>query len=237
MFLTRKLDHQRNPFGRLVDGIEFEKFSDSRQGAIAVQRADGLTPIVRTTTSYTNSSQHFTPTLCELVDGIKVVSGLSTLKFNNAMIEIYEPAYKKMGFHSDQSLDLVKDSTICIFSCYENDQEPNPRKLIMKSKENGSTSEIIMEHNSCILFSTSTNDQYLHKIVSDHTQSRWLGLTLRLSSTFVYPRDGNLFFAGDDVKMTRASESERKEFLRHKSRENAQIGYSYPYIAYTLSEH
>ena len=239
MFVTRGLSDQQDSFVALSNGVQLEKFSETRQGAIVVRSVNGLVPIVRTTTSYNHSSQHFTSAHYDLIDSIKKATGHSKLQFNNAMIEIYEPAYTKMGFHSDQSLDLARDSTICIFSCYENEDEPYPRKLAIKNKENGSISEMVMEHNSCVIFSTLANDNHLHKIVSGFNRctSRWLGLTLRLSDTFVYSRGEDMFFAEDDVKLRRASESERKEFCRHKSLENAQIGYRYPSITYTLSQH
>lgn len=34
------------------------------------------------------------------------------------MIEIYDSKYRKIKFHTDQAFDLVEDSHICIFSCY-----------------------------------------------------------------------------------------------------------------------
>ena len=138
--------------------------------------------------------------------------------FNNALIEIYDNSYTTMGFHSDQSLDLQNNSYIAIFSCYnidnkidniDNIQPHNIRKLIIKKKDSlrqdkdslrqdknslrqeVDTEEILLKHNSVLLFSTETNKKYLHKIVLDldktikpsDTAIKWLGITFRVSKT------------------------------------------------------
>ena len=51
------------------------------------------------------------------------------------MIEIYDSKYCKMGFHTDQSLDLQENSYIGIFSCYNDPTTKDLRKLKVKNKE------------------------------------------------------------------------------------------------------
>jgi hypothetical protein len=129
-----------------------------------------------------------------------------------------------------------------LFSVYEDLEEKNPKILRIKEKSTGNISELKMDHNSIIIFSTETNAKYLHKIVSNiekKTKSRWLGITFRLSRTFVEYRENEPYFIDTDERMLIATENERKKFYNHKSSENTQIGYEYPYenVRYTLSKY
>lgn len=240
------LDRRDDIFWKLSHANDFETLSlcdmPIRQGAtlVTLKDEDALSsiPIVRTTTSHKIPSQRFRAVHSGIIEEIKrrCESDSVYIHFNNAMAEIYDSRYTKMGFHSDLSLDLAPDSYICIYSCYEDEREPNPRRLITKDKTTGETSEIAMEHNSAIIFSTSTNEKYLHKIVtgSNVTQSKWLGVTFRLSKTFIRYLDGTPYI-DDQTVLTLATEQERNEFLRHKSLENKRVGYRYPEIHYTLN--
>lgn len=241
MFKTcHNIDRSTSLFIRLTDQVVFEDFSDTRKGAILVAKENEQIPIVRTTTAYKNSLQEFTPAYRDLMSKIQktfIPSNESSVSaFNNAMVEIYEPSYTKMKFHSDQALDLAPDSHICIFSCYEDENEPNPRRLITKNKESGDVTEIPMLHDSCIIFSTSTNQRFLHKIVGGSTAStsRWLGITLRVSKTFVYEKDNESHFVHNNSRLTIANETERKQFFEHKALENKKIQYEYPEISYKI---
>ncbi|KAJ3057306.1 hypothetical protein HK097_009259 [Rhizophlyctis rosea] len=240
MFTTFTLDYGSDSFAHLSSGIAFENHSETRQGAICVAfNPNGAIPIIRTTTSYTQPSQPFTPALHDLVSRIQTASNSPTLTVNNAMVEIYQPGYTKMGFHTDQALDLEADSFICLFSCYEDPEEKHPRKLVVKEKLTNKEFEIPLTQNSCVRWSTLTNAQHLHKIISgpkDKTQSRWLGITLRLSKTFVNIRAGEWHFQ-DGRHLRVATDEERKEFMQYKSLENKNIEYAYPEISYTLSRH
>lgn len=244
MFTKNILDLDVNLFDDLSRGITFDIFSDTRYGAILVAPSDdgNSIPIVRTTTSYSNPSHKFERVHYALMENIKKTSGeQNNLYFNNAMVEIYAPGYNKMGFHSDQALDLVDGSHICIFSCYEEPTEPYPRKLVVKDKVSGDTSEYQMDHNSVILFSTLTNQRYTHKIVAgrQRSQSRWLGLTMRFSKTFVYNtgNDCNDYrFTENDEPMMHATDDQRKHFFKLKNMENTLVDFTYPHVSYTLSK-
>ncbi len=197
-------------------------------------------PIVRTTTIYTRPTQPFSPLHTQLIEAIRTefdissrkvgnTSGasstetksdhpdsiddfdLSAFAFNNAMVEVYDSRYTKMGFHSDQALDLPDHSWICLFTAYEKgEDETHPRLLIVKDKVSGKVSEIVLTHHSAVLFSTETNKRYLHKIIADphqlrgkSTPGRWLGVTLRQSKTFVKrERDGTLTFIQHESSVT-----------------------------------
>lgn len=73
---------------------------------------------MRTTTIYRNLNQKFLDIHYNIIESIKKATNNNNLQFNNALIEIYNCDYNKMGFHTDQSLDLEQNSYICIFSCY-----------------------------------------------------------------------------------------------------------------------
>lgn len=134
-----------------------------------------------------------------------------------------------MKFHSDQSLDLVSDSYICLFSCYCDCNSENIRKLQI--------SEILLENNSIVLFSTSTNNTHLHKIILDscETNNQWLGITFRLSKTFITFINELPFFHKTSKILTLANINEKNNFFKYKHLENINTEYCYPEIYYTIS--
>ena len=230
-------------FDELSQACEFESFPLWR-GAILTLNEDGAIPIVRTTTRYTKPSQPFSPAHYDLVERIRSVANKEHLVLNNAMVEIYDPTYKKMKWHSDQALDLACNSYICIYSCYEDENEDPAalRRLVLKRKGSQDETSISMEHDSVIIFSTETNGDYVHKIVggSKPSKGQWLGVTLRQSKTFItYAADGLPYFTQQrklGPALTMATEHEQNEFYRHKSQENKVVNYAYPRIDYTLSQ-
>lgn len=229
-------DLDNDLFKKLIDSVVFEDITKGRKGAVLTlidDKSESI-PIVRTTTVYKNPAQKFLPIHFEIIKSIK--SNLQTdIEFNNALIEVYDNSYYSMGFHSDQSLDLEDDSYICLFSCYENDS--NIRTLKIQNKQNKECSEIKLDNNSAVLFSTHANHKHMHKIVLDLNvdEGRWLGITFRLSKTFVKFEDNVPFINGKIL--TLATEEQKKEFYKHKSKENkSSERYIYPEIDYTISE-
>lgn len=230
-------DHSfKDIFNELSESIEFENITKGREGAILVDCLNDLVPIIRTTTKYEKPAQNFLPIHRKIIEEIKKESNCEFLEFNNAMIEIYDSRYRKMGYHTDQSLDLAEDSWIAIFSCYSDPDTKNLRTLKIKQKNSEKEFSEILENNSVLLFSTSTNNKHLHKIVLDdftEKDTKWLGLTLRLSKTYVKFID-NIPSINSEI-LTIANETEKKEFYKHKNLENAYIGYDYPEVNYTIS--
>ena len=230
MFRKFVLDLDSNMFDVLSNNINFEDTGKGRKGAVLVNDNNDLVPIVRTTTNYNHPVQRFLPIHYDLMDKAKG-KAKEDLKFNNAMVEIYDSTYHKMRFHTDQSLDLEENSYICIYSCYENgsNNSSDIRKLIIKNKTTQKLSEILMENNSIVLFSTSTNQEHLHKIIlesndkgSETSKNRWLGLTFRLSKTFIKFIDQKPYLDFEENKILRiATNSEKGEFLRCKGKENS----------------
>jgi hypothetical protein len=240
--ITINLEPSTNVFKDLSESITFEKTAKTRQVANLVQSDEhGHLPIVRTTTSYRNPVQSFSPAFLGLGDTIvsAINSKTGTIpEFNNAMVEVYEASYQKMGFHTDHAQDLTPDSYICIFSCYENNKDGgNPRLLVVKEKQTGTEQVIEMRHGQCILFSTATNALHVHSIMGNGCKRRWLGVTFRLSKTFVERRGDELYFAGSDKLLRRATEEETLEMRKCKSMENSEIEYVWPEMDYTISEH
>jgi hypothetical protein len=236
MFKTLVLDYQTNLFQDLSESVEFENITKGRKGANLVDDQEGLIPIVRTTSIYEKPVQRFLPIHRDIVKNIRNASGLD-LDFNNAMIELYDSSYRKMKFHTEQALDLDPNSYIGIFSCYEN-PAVDIRTLKIQDKTTGECSEISMGHNSVVLFSVETNQKFIHKIVLDTAKpvgNRWLGITYRLSKTFIQFRDEIPYFYRTDKVLRMASQDERREFYKHKSNENSCVGYVYPEIQYTIS--
>ena len=238
MFKTLTLDYETNLFPTLSTITKFEPVIKGRQGTVLVDSSsDTEVPIVRTTTKYTKPAQKFKSIHREIATAIATKSKTDLkqdpeLKFNNALIEIYDDRYRKMGFHSDQALDLVPDSHIAIFTCYEDPTtltSNSTRKLIVipKSDPKATPLEIPMTHNSVIMFSLETNSKHLHKIVltsaPSKTKNRWLGITFRQSTPI------------DPTSLRLATEEECKQFYMLRSTENRSQIFTYPPLEYTIS--
>jgi len=144
-----------------------------------------------------------------------------------------------MRYHSDQALDLANDSFIGIVSCYDHPDTKYPRVLQILNKTTNESMEISMDHLSCILFSTKTNRQYLHKIILPkiHTRAndQWLGLTFRQSKTFITYENDIPYIDSEHIPLTLADVNQRQEFLKCRHLENSLVDYIYPKITYTLS--
>lgn len=227
-------------FAELSASTLLEDVGKGRRGAVLtrVDEVDGV-PIVRTTSRYGSPAQRFRPVHERLAHQVQEHAGIS-VGFNNALIESYTNAYKKMGSHSDQALDLVDDSFIAVFSCYQHPEESPPRKLIFASKGSGEEKfEIPLAHNSIVAFSVESNRHLKHKIVLDTPaqaeENQWLGVTFRTSKTYVRFRDGHAYLP-QGVRLMSADEEQKHEFYQLRRRENKESDFSYPQLTYTISE-
>ncbi|MEV0400422.1 hypothetical protein [Actinoallomurus sp. NPDC050550] len=160
--------------------------------------------------------------------------------FNNALVESYMNAYKTMGSHSDQALDLANESFIAVFSCYQHPEASPPRKLIFESKGSGGEKfEIPLAHNGIVGFSVDSNRRLKHKIVLDApvqaADNQWLGVTFRTSKTFVRFRDGHVYLP-QGARLMSADDEQRHEFYQLRRRENNETDFIYPLLTYTISE-
>jgi hypothetical protein len=236
MFQVNKLKFENNLFDELSNSIKFEETNYGVKAANLVKMENDLMPIVRTTSFYSNKNQEFLPIHYNIINNIKEVFNGINIEFNNALIEIYDNNYRKMGFHSDQCLDLTKDSFICIFSCYQDDKS-GTRTLVVKDKMSNDSENIVLNHNSIVMFSTETNKRYLHKIILDNAEdNRWLGITFRLSKTFIHFINEVPYFYGTEKKIKYVDANEIKEMYKYKSLENSKINYEYPDIYFTLNK-
>jgi len=237
MFTKFTLDFDTNLFDELSTSTKFENIVGGRLGANLVNFTNGIVSLVRTTTNYNEANQMLLPVHYAIIEKIKRMTKYHKLEFNNAMIEIYDSTYRNMKFHSDQSLDLVEDSYICIFSCYADPLPKDIRKLKVKKKDTEESMDFLMEHNSIILFPVSINQKYLHKIVLETTNStsKWLGITFRMSKTFIKFVDEIPYFFPSDTILRVGNDDERKAFLKYKGMENSLSEYVYPIIDYTIS--
>lgn len=232
MFTKIQLNYETNLFDQLST-IQFENIIPGRQGAILTDLQNDKIPIVRSTTSYNNSTLTFLPIHHVIIEDIKNNSQVKDL--NNAQIEIYNSQYRKMKFHTDQSLDLADNSHICIYSCY-NKPNYDARKLIIKDKQTNKQFEMTLDHNSVIIFSTETNKRHLHKIIlqKNNYNNLWLGITFRLSKTWIkFMNEIPYFESNKQLKL--ATSDEQTELRKLKGLENSKLDYQYPEIPYTIS--
>lgn len=231
---------QVNLFGTLIHSVYWENRPKGvKIAVISCSDTEDHIPIVRTTSMYDTPAQHFVPIHEEIIEHIKTASGIATLRLNHATCEIYDYQYRTMKYHTDQALDIAPNSYICLFSCYEDEEEAHTRHLKIQSKETKEESMVELSHNSCVLFSDAVNQAHVHKIeaagVGSNAGGRWMGLTFRLSKTFVKFIDGVPRFTGNNLELRMASEEEQRDFYRSKGKENSSTDHTYPEIYYTIS--
>lgn len=238
-FTKYQLVEPLDVYEQLATATQFEPIINGRCSTIIVKPTDISTvPIIRSTTAHTATAQPFAPIHDSILENIKLSSTIADLEANNAMIEIYDQYYTKMKYHSDCSLDLQIPSYICLYSCYSDPNTTSLRKLKIRSKETNTISEIIMEHNSVIIFSTSTNQKYQHKIILDNRkdETRWLGITFRMSKTYITYIDELAYFTNTTTILSLADKSQIREFINYKKTQNDDAhDFIYPEIYYTVS--
>lgn len=236
MFLQATLTFpEQDLFGELLQSAHFEPIAKGRLGAILVDQRDDQVPIVRTTTVYQQRASRFLPIHYRIVDQIKQRFSDLDLHFNNALIEVYDNNYRTMGPHSDQELDLTNDSYICVFSCYDRPSNV-ARTLVVQNKTSQEARNISLSNYSVVLFSTAANREHLHKIILEsNSNNRWLGVTFRLSKTYIRFVDERPYFVASNRQLLLANAEQRKEFYKHRGLENKSIGYNYPELIYTIS--
>ncbi|MER5964653.1 alpha-ketoglutarate-dependent dioxygenase AlkB [Streptomyces sp. NPDC002057] len=227
-------------FAELSASAHLEDTGKGRRGAVLTRTdAAGGVPLVRTTTRYGGPAQPFRAVHERLAREIRERAALP-VGFNNALVERYTNAYRTMGGHSDQALDLADGSFIAVLSCYRHPEAGPPRKLIFESKEpGGETFEIPLAHHGVVAFSVDTNRLFRHRIVLDApapaADNEWLGVTFRTSKTYVRFRDGDAFLP-QGARLVPADEEQRHEFYRLRRRENNETDFVYPPLTYTVSE-
>ncbi|EFE76684.1 alpha-ketoglutarate-dependent dioxygenase AlkB [Streptomyces filamentosus] len=230
-----------NLFAELSASALMEDAGKGRRGAVLTRvDATGGVPLVRTTTRYSTPAQRFRPVHERLAQQIQERAGVPT-GFNNALFESYTNAYRTMGAHSDQALDLADESYIAVLSCYRNPEAGPPRKLIFASKDtDGEKFEIPLTHNSVVAFSVASNRRLKHRIVLDSPgeaeENEWLGLTFRTSKTPVRFRDDGHAYLPQGTRLVLADDEQEGEFYRLRRRENQEADFAYPPLTYTISE-
>ncbi|WBL21168.1 alpha-ketoglutarate-dependent dioxygenase AlkB [Zunongwangia sp. HRR-M8] len=248
-FYVSKLSFPKNLFSDLTKATEFESLGKGRWGNNLVKPEENRFPIVRTTTAFTISANSFSELHQEIINGIDKNledKNFSKVKFNHALIEIYDAEYRKMKYHSDQALDLATNSYISLFSCYEYPEKlnsQNTRILRIKDKITEKETDIPLTHNSLVLFSTDTNSRFFHKIIfpekpqqkESFSENRWLGITFRTSKTFIQFKKNTPYFE-NGKQLILANEIKQKQFYTLRGKENKQLDFTYPELNFTLSK-
>lgn len=239
LFRSFNLDAEPGLFLELMQAADLEAVGKGRQGAVLTlpDEQRGF-PLVRTTSRYASPAQCWSATHGRLAEEVSSLASIENT-FNNVLFEHYTNAYAKMGFHSDQALDLQPDTHIAILSTYATRPEAGTeRKLVVEPKGSGDSFELVMGHNSVIVFSVDVNRHFRHKIVLDKSsnppENEWLGLTFRTSNTLVtYSSEGVVL--SDGTELTLGSDEEAREFFQLRGRENREPGFDYPPCTFTIS--
>jgi len=241
MFYKLDLDLDENIFNQLLDSTIFEDITKGRKGTNLLIMNNGI-PLVRTTTNYNKPAQIIKPIHKKILDLVidKFYNQYQKkIDINNIMIELYTQDYRKMGWHTDQTQDLKKDSYICVFSCYEKETQPQDiRKLKIKNKKDNTCSELLLDNNSVVIFSTNTNKDHVHKIVLDSTKpsnNRWIGMTMRFSDTFIEFINNKVFFVESKKELKKANQEDIINIRKYKKEENNNSEFEYPELDFSLS--
>ena len=239
-FRRYPLDTDGNPFAELSASVRFEDVGKGRRAAVLVRPdAAGGVPLVRTTTRYGAPAQRFAAAHERLAHRIRERAALPG-GFDNALVECYTDAYRTMGAHSDQALDLADGSFIAVYSCYEHPESADPPRMLKVEPKGtgGETVDIPLTHDSVVVFSVAANRRFVHRIVLDGSTraagNRWLGFTFRTSKTLVQFRDGGAYLP-DGTRLTPADDDQRREFYHLRRRENTEPDFVYPPLPYTIS--
>jgi hypothetical protein len=235
-FYQEKIDVE-NPFDMLANPKYYSINPYGRKVGIVVDMQNDIIPIIRTTTIYPSPPLKFDSIHFEIINKIQNLCPFAKLHFNNAMMEIYTNNYKTMSYHTDQALDLQEKSYICIFSCYKNPNAKNIRKLYVKNKITNESCEYNFYNNSFLLFSTETNKNHVHKIILNNTSdnSEWIGITFRLSKTFIKFDEKNIPRFLNNQILRIANEEEIQQFRQYKNLENITVDFIYPEIDFSIS--
>nr|WP_257019405.1 hypothetical protein [Streptomyces sp. TLI_235] len=106
---------EENLFAELSVSARLEDVGKGRRGAVLTKIDQaGDVPLVRTTTRYSSPAQRF-QSVHELLAQLIQDRAAPPVGFNNALIESYTNAYRTMGSHSDQALDLAGEQGHCKF--------------------------------------------------------------------------------------------------------------------------
>ena len=233
MFYKKILQNQPFTFNDFIQEIPFEQLMKGRKGSNSVEIKDDI-PLMRTTTKYLNPPNSFTHIHYELIKKIKNQINYEC-DFNTCLNEIYNSEYMTMGYHSDQSLDLDENSFICIFSIY--DDPTDIRTLKIKHKITSKCDDIRLENNSIVYFNYETNKQYLHKIIleENHFNNNWIGLTFRLSKTFIKFNNEIPYFKDTTIKLRFSNNDDEKNFYNLRAEENKKTDFIYPFLDFTIN--
>jgi hypothetical protein len=228
-------------FDSIKCSAQLEPLGPGRLGVVVTDAKDNIVPLVRTTTKFAQN-QPMTDLHHRLIKNVHDVSGEAVLNWNNALLEVYNDTYRTMKFHTDQSLDLVKPSLIGLCSFYNTPEPTHKRVLRVKNKRTEKVVDIVLEHQSVVLFSTDANANHVHQIICQHsteplrfTDEEWLGLTFRQSGTFVFFQNNQPHIMNNNRLLTLTTPEEARSFYYYKKLENQMVDYQYPLIHYTIS--
>ncbi|MEU9075446.1 hypothetical protein ACFYUY_30395 [Kitasatospora sp. NPDC004745] len=237
--LSCTLPAEEDLFAELSASARLEDLGKGRRGA-TLTRVDesGGVPLVRTTTRYVRPAQRFRAVHERLARRIREHADLP-VDFDNALVECYTNAYRTMGGHSDQALDLADGSFVAVLSCYRHPDAGPPRKLVFESKgPGGERFEVPLTHHGVVAFSVDANRRLRHRIVLDApagaADNQWLGVTFRTSRTSLRFRDGHPYLP-QGARLVQADEEQQREFYRLRRRENQETDFVYPPLTYTVS--
>jgi hypothetical protein len=140
--------------------------------------------------------------------------------------------------HQDQSQDLSNKSIICLYSCYNDQNTTNVRTLRVQNTTTKEVQDVPLAHLSLTMFSTDFNNEHTHQIILETdklcSNTLWLGITFRLSKTWLEMTDAGVVLSASKKLLRIANKDEKRLLYLQKAKQNKQ-GTPYPDFDFTLS--
>jgi alkylated DNA repair dioxygenase AlkB len=115
------------------------------------------------TYSYSGNAMKPAQWTAALIELRTLVEGVSRVRFNSALLNLYRHERDRMGWHSDNEAELGSQPTIASLSLGET------RELLFKRREKGhrGSRKLALTHGSLMLMAGETQKNWLHAINSE----------------------------------------------------------------------
>lgn len=104
---------------------------------------------------------------------IEKIAAIVNFEPNNILINYYTDGSSRMGFHSDDTSILKKNTGVVILSL------GSDRIMRFKSKNNGEIFDLNLEKNSLLLMKNDNQNKYLHSILPSKHDNPRISVTFR----------------------------------------------------------
>lgn len=204
----------------------------------------GSKPIYRFPNDHFFELENWSPTMRSIRDSLQErlpgkhnrYGKIKKHQINHGKVQYYKDGNSFISAHSDKTLDIMRESYII------NTSFGTTRTFVLKCKEKGANGirerqEIILPHNSVLVFGFQTNMKWTHSVKKNPRIKRdRISIVFRNIATFE-DSDGNLFGQGARKRLKKEKhlscaelKNEQLELIRSFSVENKPSNFDWDYI-------